>query len=127
MKFNEAKEIVYGLKPDYDMHDFRIEGLKHKRGPSKWGDPDLEYGPQEDYEISELSDGRKVFWARSQAAMEWAYFMFPEGGPRYGATGFVFEKFEGALRVCAKRDKLMSLEEFEEAMNEKQELERGWV
>ena len=93
-------------------------------GPHRWGDPDLKFGPQEDYEITEF-DGRHIFWFRSEAGREWAYAKFPPDCPRYG-LGFIIDAGIDTIRACAWADGLMSLEEYEKAMNEKQNIERQW-
>jgi len=93
-------------------------------GPNRWGDPELKFGPQEDYEITEF-DGRHILWFRSEAGREWAYAKFPPDCPRFG-LGFIIDAGIDVIRHGAQRDGLMSLEEFEDAMNEKNEIERQW-
>ena len=95
-------------------------------GPHRWGDPDLKFGPQEDFEITQLKDGRYVYWPRSEAGREWAYAKFPPDCPRYGDFGFIIDAGIDTIRAGARQDKLMSLEEFEDAMHEKNEIERQW-
>ena len=111
----------------YDLTDeFKTTPLTDLRnlrvGPNNWANVKPEdFGPAEDYEMTFCNDLDKwIFWPVSEAGKQWAYAHFPADAPRYGSCGFILDDPRTArqVKLSAQADKLMSLSEYEEAMNE---------
>ena len=86
-----------------------------------------DFGPAEDYEMTFCSDIDKwIFWPVSKAARKWCS-KFPEDAPRYGSCGYILDDPRTArqVKLSAQADKLMSLSEYEEAMNEADALQHS--
>jgi len=88
-------------------------------GPHRWDSiQPSDFGPEWDYEL-ENHITKWVITPISEAALQWLYCHLPEHCPRYGAKGFIIEAEYVNLAVKGMtRDKLMSPEEYEQAMNE---------
>jgi len=93
-----------------------------RKHPTAWDKvtPD-QFGPSEDFYVE-----GDVFHAVSIAAVKWAESKLPEE-VRVSATGFKVEpQWIDFIVHRAKQDKLMSREDYTEAMNELHELSRQW-
>ncbi len=92
-------------------------------GPNRWDSiQPSDFGPEWDYEL-ENHITQWIITPVSEAALQWLYCHLPEHCPRYGARGFIVEA--EYLNIVVKgmtRDKLMSPEEYEQAMNENHQL-----
>lgn len=129
MKFDEAKDIMYGLKPDWDKDHFPIKHVRPKLAPNKWdavkNDPHA-HGKDFDYRIM---DG-DVFMPCCDAAQEYVYAKFPEGSTYYtdldGWTGvkitaFPYWSLEQTINNItnqALKDGLLSEELYERCMED---------
>ena len=127
MEFDQAKDIVYGLKPDYDMHDFPIERVPCKSSPNHWQkikDDPSKKGKDFDYRIL---DG-DVFMPTCEAAQEWVRAKFPEGCQYYtDIDGWTGVRVTYGMEYVTRRAHLDGLisEEFYEAAMENDELMRS--
>jgi hypothetical protein len=107
----------------------RYKPAKLPAGPSLWemvkDQPD-KFGPAEDFRIIPR-ERDFVFYAVSDAALQWAYSKLPEDIDRYQDRGFIIEKQWQAFIVHrARNDKLMSLEDYENACEEMNQQARQW-
>lgn len=88
-------------------------------GPNNWDEvgPD-DFGPEHDFEI--LDHGSIIiFTPISNAALQWCYKHLPESAPRHGRVGYVVEpRYIDDIVAGARRDGLMSEEDFIWAMEE---------
>lgn len=83
-------------------------------------------GAYGDFEIKAYGT-RSVFTPISQSAIEWVHEHIPDWVDRYEERGFILDTDEMAKVVAAaNRDRLMSCEEFQESMNELNQLARSW-
>ena len=93
--------------------------------PTAWDlvkDDITKFGPEHDFYVRD-----NVFYVVSEAAQAWAYSKLPEDIDRVGALGFKIEpQWINFIVHRAKQDKLMSREDYTEAMNELHELSRQW-
>ncbi len=96
-----------------------------KAGPNKWDEvTSKDFGPQEDYRV-QYEGSLVILHPVSEAALQWCYAKLPEDCPRWGAHGFVIEaRYWPTIEAGLKRDNLMSRQEFEDAMNEEENLRR---
>ena len=98
-------------------------------GPNSWDmakDDVTQFGPEEDFTVDNEGD-IFIFTPVSKAAIQWCYAKLPEDCPRW-SVGYVIEhRFIADIVIGARRDNLMSREDYEQAMNEKQEIERQWL
>jgi len=94
------------------------EALQRPPGPNKWDEMQPEdFGPQHDFDIEDHGS-IVVFDCDSRAALHWCYKHLPDDCPRWGGTGFAIEhRFIGPIIEGARRDGLMSRQDYEEAMN----------
>lgn len=104
--------------------------LAQPAGPNSWDEVGPgDFGPEHDFEIQIVhrTEPLSVFKPVSSAALQWCYRFLPANCPRYGERSFVV-KNKWIDLVCrqARHDNLMSLEDFEFAMAEKNEIERQW-
>lgn len=88
-------------------------------GPNLWSSVQpSDFGPQHDYEL-ENHITKWIITPISEAALQWLYCHLPEHCPRYGAKGFIVEaEYVNLVVKGMTRDKLMSPDEYEAAMNE---------
>ena len=93
--------------------------LSRKRGPHNFDTIQPEdFGPEHDYEL-ESHISKWIITPVSEAALQWLYCHLPEDCPRYGASGFIIEaRFVNQIVKHMTADKLMSPEEYEQAMEE---------
>lgn len=119
------EDIGYGLTPDFDSHPLPEKIIE---GPNSWDEVTSEdFGLEGDYELLDHGD-EQVFYPLSNAGLQWAFKRFPEDCDRWQRLGFKFEtRWLELITFAASRDKLMAYSEYEQAMNELQELERGWA
>lgn len=112
---------------NYRRNTLVLESLNNTPGPSNWEEVTVsDFGPEQDFD-TEDHGSIVVFDCYSNAALQWCYAHLPEDCPRWGAHGFAIEeKFVGAIIEGARRDGLMSRQDFEAAMNEEQEQRRQW-
>lgn len=108
--------------------DLDITQERLTAGPSQWAlikEQPAAFGPEEDFFIHRDGD-RTVFCPVSKAALHWCYAHLPEDCPRYGATGFIIDAGLDTILQGARRDGLMSDEDFTDAMEEAHNLSRQW-
>jgi len=75
-----------------DDHYRYLETLQ-RPGPNNWSEvTEGDFGRFYDFEVVSLRDGRNVFRAASEAALQWAYAYLPENIDRYEADGFILER-----------------------------------
>jgi len=119
------EDIGYGLKPDWDEKYVAPITLSRAPGPNNWAEVGpCDFGPQEDYFVIDHGEF-SVFCPVSNAAIQWCYAKLPEDCPRYG-LGFKIEtKALPAILKSAERDRLMSEQEYADAMNENEQLMRS--
>lgn len=92
-------------------------------GPNQWAEvKPSNFGPEHDFAV-DYYEHTFVFRPRSKAALQWCYKSFPEDCPRHG-PGFVIEPdYIKAVVKAARRDKLMSLDDYTEACEEQNQLQ----
>ena len=92
--------------------------LQTPPGPNDWDNIAPEdFGPEHDFEVTNHGT-IFIFDPISVAATQWCYKHLPADGPRWG-KGFVIEhRYIEAIVNGARRDNLMSLEDYENAMEE---------
>ena len=92
------------------------------QGPHKWANvTSADFGPKWDFELEDHIT-KWVFTPVSNAALQWCYAHLPEDCPRYGARGFLIEaEHIKGVTGGARRDELMSPEDYERAMEEHQQ------
>lgn len=100
--------------------------LNNDRGPNGWDDvTPSDFGPEHDFDIEDHGS-IVIFDCYSKAALQWCYHHLPEDCPRWGAQGFAIEaNFAGAVIEGARRDGLMTRDDFRSAMENEQESNRG--
>ena len=95
-------------------------------GPNDWTivSP-KDFGPCQDFDIWPVPcTDNWIFKPVSRAATQWAYKHLPEDSPRYGKNGYVIELSAiGEVVRAAKRDGLMSEEQYIEACEESNRLQ----
>jgi len=94
-------------------------------GPSAWDfvkDDPKAFGPEHDFEV--IVEGSVViFDPVSKAALQWCYAHLPEDCMRWGKVGYVVEpRYIDDIIKGAKRDGLMSRQDYVEAMEENHNL-----
>ena len=123
------REITYALKPDYELHPGYTPTTIITAGPNHWNevkDDPSAFGPAQDYELLDQGEDT-IFWPVSRACLQWCYAHFPEHLPRWGSRGFKIEtKHLPLVQKAAQRDKLMSEQEYTDAMEEMNDLSRQW-
>jgi len=97
------------------------------QGPHCWHEIQPgDFGPEWDYEL----ENHITLWIItpiSEAALQWLYCFLPEDCPRYGAKGFIIEaEYLNTVVKGMTRDKLMSPEEYEDAMHEAHMIQLQW-
>ncbi len=118
---HEAHSIVStGFEDEWDK-----DPLKHPPGPNDWANIQPSDFGDWDFEITDL-DNRQVFHPVSNAALQWCYAKLPEDLDRW-ETGFVIEtKFMDFILYRARQDRLISEDEYTEAMEENHRLSEQW-
>ena len=110
------------------LHTF--EALNPKlvvEGENQWDKvKPSDFGPEEDYRIERYDDEFSVVHPVSKAGREWCYSKLPEGLDRVELGFKVETRYLAMITAGLKRDKLMSREEFEEAMEEAHNLALQW-
>jgi hypothetical protein len=107
--------------PEHSEPDY----LKAPPGPNDWDNIQPSDFGDWDYEITDLGN-RQVFHPVSNAALQWSYKVFHKDIDRW-QTGFVIEtKFMDFVLYRARQDKLMSEDEYNEAMEENHRLTEQW-
>ncbi len=101
--------------------------LSRRRGPHQWDTVQAgDYGPTYDYEL-ENHITKWIVTPVSEAALQWLYCHLPEDCPRYGANSFIVEaQYLNGVVKGMTRDKLMSVEEYEQAMHEAHMIQLQW-
>lgn len=131
MRKRELNEVIqsigYGLKDEYRIHPERPAPTTLPAGPNEW---DLvtqdDYGSSFDYEVLD-HDTHVVYFPVCKAAREWGNRHLPEWLDRWGTHGWkIPKKAWPAVQTSLQRDKLISEDEYVEAMNADQELARQW-
>ena len=118
------EDIGFGLRADWDEKYVAPITLNRAPGPNNWAEcGPCDFGPQEDYFV-ENHGHFSVFYPVSNAALQWSYAKLPEDCPRYGLGFKVETKALPAILKSAERDRLMSEQEYADAMNE-MEQQRG--
>ena len=87
--------------------------LDPQRPVSRWHEmtPD-DFG---DVDYSTFEKGTNtIFWPESEAATQWFYARLPEGIDRWGRGHVVETRWASLISLAAKRDGLMSEDEFKE-------------
>jgi len=89
------------------------------QGPHRWDKiQPSDFGPEHDYEL-ENHITKWVITPISEAALQWLYCHLPEHCPRFAARSFIVEaEWINIVVKGMTRDKLMSPEEYEQAMKE---------
>ena len=92
-------------------------------GPNDWDNIEpSDFGPEHDFEVDNQGN-IFIFTAVSEAAKQWCYKHLPEDCQRWGVLGFVIEhRYIADIVTGARRDGLMALEDYEQAMNENDDL-----
>lgn len=98
-------------------------------GPNNWdlvkSDPS-NFGPEYDF-IVEGHGNRTVIDPVSEAALQWCYRFLPEDAPRWGKRGYVIESDRVHLVIEGmRRENLMSVEDYENAMNAEENQREQW-
>lgn len=131
---NEAIESIgCGLKDEYKIHPERPEPQIPKAGPNTWQLVTAEdYGTQHDYETYDLGN-YIVYFPVCRAAREWGNKHLPDWLTRWSVNkesqyfGWkIPAKAWPAVQKSLERDKLISEDEYREAMNEMDSLARQW-
>ncbi len=93
------------------------------QGPHRWHEITAsDFGPEHDFHTQD-HQSLVVFWPDSMAALQWCYAHLPQDMPKFGDRGFLIERehIKGVIG-SARRDGLMSPEDYAEAMNESDQL-----
>ncbi len=97
------------------------------QGPHRWHEmTGADFASRWDYEL----ENHITLWIVtpiSEAAMQWLYCHLPDDCPRYGANGFIIEaEFVNQVIKRMTADKLMSPQEYEQAMEEANQIAHQW-
>lgn len=102
--------------------------LACRPGPNLWESRQRsDYGPEHDFELEKhvsydndvASINHCIITPVSEAAKQWLFCHLPEHAPRYGAFGFIVEaRYLEQIVNHMKRDKLMTPECYNQAMEE---------
>jgi hypothetical protein len=103
--------------------------LMVKPGPNDWDaikNDVSKFGPEHDFELYDQGE-TTVFYPVSEAALQWSNRFLPTDLDRWGERGLKIEtQWIDMIVRQAKHDRLMSEDEFDEAMAEMQEITRQW-
>lgn len=120
---NDLNEVIFdiaatGLNSPDEPHT--------RAAPTQWDlikDSPGKFGPNEDFYVE-----GSVFFAISKAALAWSYSKLPEELDRINVFGFdVGEQWIDFIVHRAQQDKLMSRQDYEQAMNESHEHSLSWL
>lgn len=112
------------------VHDATREVIRERspldstQGPNNWDSiTSSDFGPQHDFTLEDYVS-IFIFTPVSEAALQWCYAHLPEDCPRWGSRGFAIEHryIEDIVRG-ARRDGLMSVTDYEQAMEEQNQLQ----
>ena len=128
-RLNRQLESIgrYDLKPDWDAENARGRE-KVRRGPSEWNTIEpSDFGPEHDYTVKKLDEDRWVIYCVSKAALHWCYDKLPEDCPRWCDKGFIIEdRYLDFIEERMQLAGLMSLDEFNDSMEELNSKMREW-
>jgi hypothetical protein len=81
-----------------------------------------DFGPEHDVEVEDHGT-IFIFTPISEAALQWCYRHLPKDAPRWGLNGYVVEhRFIDDIVEGARRDKLLTKEDYDNMMAEEQAL-----
>jgi len=100
--------------------------LVSKHSPNRWLEMQpKDYGPSWDFEL-ENHINKFIITPVSNAALQWLYRYLPSDCPRWGANGYVVEtRYLQSIVNHMRRDKLMSPDDYNNAMEENAALMQG--
>lgn len=120
---------IYPPAVEGGLHQALIEiarvQLDNSIGPNSWDEVTAEdFGPENDFTVTDHGT-IFIFDCLSDAALQWCYYHFPEDAPRWGVRGFAVEhRFIGAIVAAAREDGLLSRQDYEDNMYERDAAER---
>ena len=87
----------------------------------------VEAGEYGDFELGKTDGGRATFNPVSDAAIRWVVEHVPEWVDRHGTRAFTLPRDEmDAVIAAAERDGLLSLDDYQAAMEEMDAISRQW-
>ena len=95
-----------------------LDALICDAGPNNWDDiASTDFGPEHDFTVDD--EGTIVIITQvSEAAKQWLYAHLPEDCPRWGAGFAIEHRYAKEIIEGMQNAGLMSLEDYDEAMNE---------
>jgi len=105
------------------MNPLKLIPALPNAGPNDWDNiGPADFGPEHDFELQD--EGTIwIFDPISNAAKQWCYAKLPEDAPRWGKGYVVEHRYIEDIVNGAKRDKLMSRVDYEQAQNENHNLQ----
>ena len=124
---NLIDEIISDLQ--HGIYSFAPTTPKFEaiQGPHRWHEmKGGDFGPEHDFELEDHGT-LVIFDPISEAALQWCYAHLPEDCPRFSTSAFLIEQehIKGVVGG-ARRDRLMSRQDYIDAMEENHNLMTQW-